>query len=61
MSDPSAVMPILGAAAVFSVWPISKVIEWYVRRTEEQDWLAVREEARHKPTLVGSLRDLLKE
>lgn len=54
-------MPILGAAAVFSVWPISKVIEWYVRRTEEQDWLAVREEARHKPTLVGSLRDLLKE
>jgi hypothetical protein len=61
MTDPNAVMPILGAAAVFSVWPISKLIEWYVKRTDEQDWLAVQEEARHKPTLVGSLRDLLKE
>jgi hypothetical protein len=61
MSDPSAVMPILGAAAVLSVWPVSRLIEWYVNRTDEQDWLAVREEARHKPTLVGSLRDLLKD
>lgn len=48
-----------GVIVLISAWPLSKLIEQYTDRLDEEDWRKVQEEAKTKPVLVGQLRDLL--
>lgn len=50
----------VGVIALLSVWPVSKLLEYYTERLDEEDWRNVQEEAKTKPVVVGQLRELLK-
>lgn len=44
---------------VVVMYPLSKVIAWYLRYRQDQDWLEIQEITKQKGVAVGELAKLL--